>query len=136
MNRQFVISVVVLFALSMALGFIVHGVFLGKEYAKLVPGLFRSPESAEHYFPFMIAAHIALAFGITWIYRQGREAKPVLGQGLRFGLALALVMPVATYLIYYAVQPMPSDLVAQQIAFDAVAMVILGLAAAALNRTS
>ena len=69
MSRQFVISVVVLFVLSMALGFVVHGVLLGKEYAKLVPGLFRSPESAEQYFPYMIAAHAVLAIGITWIYR-------------------------------------------------------------------
>jgi hypothetical protein len=135
MNRQFAISVVVLFVLTMALGFVVHGVLLGKAYASLVPGgLFRSPESAEAYFPYMIAAHVAMAFGITWIYRQGREAKPVLGQGLRFGLALALVMPVATYLVYYAVQPLPSDLVAQQIVYDVIAMVIVGIATAALNR--
>ena len=86
MNRQFAISVVVLFILSMALGFVVHALLLGKEYAKLAPwGLFRSPESSEQYFPFMLAAHVALAFGITWIYRKGREAKPVLQQGLRFG---------------------------------------------------
>jgi len=32
------------------------------------------------------------------------------------------------------VQPMPSDLVAKQVAFDLVAMVILGLTAAAVNR--
>lgn len=135
MNKQFVISVVGLFVLTMALGFVVHGVLLGKAYAGLVQfGLFRSPESAEHYFGYMILAHVAMAIGITWIYRKGREARPILGQGLRFGLALALLGPVATYLIYFAVQPTPSDLVAQQIVFDTIAMVIVGIAAAALNR--
>ena len=136
MNRQFVISVVVLFVLSMVLGFVVHGVLLGPEYAKLVPGLFRSPQSAEQYFIYMVLAHVALAVGITWIYRKGREAKPVLQQGLRFGLALALVMPVATYLVYFAVQPTPSDLVAQQIVFDTISMVVLGIATAWLNRVT
>lgn len=134
MNRQFTISVVVLFVLTMALGFVVHGVLLGAEYAKLVPGLFRSPESSQAYFHYMIIAHVFMAIGITWIYRRGREAKPVLGQGLRFGLALALIGPVSTYLIYYAVQPTPSDLVAQQIVYDVIAMVIIGIATAALNR--
>ncbi len=136
MNRQFVISVVALFVLSMALGFVVHGLLLGKEYAQLVPGLFRSPESAQQYFPYMLAAHVFLAIGVTWIYRQGREAKPFLQQGLRFGLAMALILPVSTYLIYYAVQPTPSDLVAQQIVFHAIAWVILGIATAWLNRVA
>ena len=45
-------------------------------------------------------------------------------------------MPVSTYLIYFAVQPMPSDLVAQQIVFDSISMVIIGIATAWLNRVA
>jgi drug/metabolite transporter (DMT)-like permease len=134
MNKTFVVSVVVLFVLSMALGFVVHGLILGPEYAKLVPAMFRSHESAQAYFPFMLAAHASMAIAVTWIYRQGREDKPVLVQGFRFGIALALLTAVPMYLIYFAVQPMPSDLVAQQIVLDAIATVILGIAAAAVNR--
>ena len=39
---------------------------------------------------------------------KGREAgKPPVSQGLRFGLAIAALMTVPIYLIYYAVQPWP-----------------------------
>jgi hypothetical protein len=134
MNKTFVISVVVLFLVSMALGFVVHGVLLGPDYAKL-QNIFRSPQDAEGHFGAMIAAHVFIAIGFTWIYRQGRDSgKSVLGQGVRFGLAVAVLTTIPTYLIYYAVQPMPSDVVAKQIVFDIIAMVIMGIVAAAVNR--
>ncbi len=38
------------------------------------------------------------------------------------------------YLIYFAVQPMPGNLVAKQIVFDTIAMVIMGIACAWINQ--
>jgi uncharacterized BrkB/YihY/UPF0761 family membrane protein len=134
MNKRFVISVVVLFFVSMALGFIVHATLLNADYQKLVPGVFRSPQDAETYFPCMIAAHILIAIGFTWVYRAGRDNRPWLGQGVRFGLAIAVLCTIPGYLIYFAVEPLPSDLVAKQIVFDTICMVIMGIVVAALNR--
>jgi hypothetical protein len=133
MNKRFVISVVVLFVASMLFGFVVHGLLLGPDYAKL-QGLFRSATDHQAYFPYMLAAHVLAAVGLTWIYRAGRNSRPWLGQGVRFGLAVAVLTTIPTYLIYFAVQPMPSDLVAKQIVFDCIAMVLMGILTAALNR--
>jgi uncharacterized BrkB/YihY/UPF0761 family membrane protein len=134
MNKSFVISVVVLFVVSMLLGFVVHGALLAGDYGKLAGSVFRTPADSEAHFPYMIVAHVVMAIGFTWVYRQGRDARPWLGQGVRFGLALAVLMTIPTYLIYFAVQPLPSDLVAKQIVFDTIAMVIMGVVAAAVNR--
>ncbi|HUP98697.1 MAG TPA: hypothetical protein VM073_12175 [Usitatibacter sp.] len=132
MNKHFVMSVVALFIMSMILGFIVHGTLLHADYVKL-QHLFRGAEETE-YLPYMLAAHLSIAIGMTWIYRQGRDNRPWLGQGIRFGLAVTVLATIPMYLIYYAVQPMPSDLVAKQIIFDAISMVILGILAAVINR--
>lgn len=134
MNKQFAISVVVLFVVSMLLGFVVHGFLLGGDYARLVPGMFRTPEDGHAHFPYMVAANVLMAIGYTWIYRQGRDDRPWLGQGLRFGAAVAVLATIPTYLIYFAVQPMPSDVVAKQIVLDTIAVLILGVVTAALNR--
>ena len=135
MNKTFVVSVIVLFVVSMALGFVVHGYLLAGDYMKLQGSVFRSPQDAESYGLAMLAAHVFVAIGFTWIYRHGREpGRSVLGQGVRFGLAVAVLTTIPTYLIYYAVTPMPSDVVAKQIVFDVIAMVIMGIAAAAVNR--
>jgi membrane protease YdiL (CAAX protease family) len=133
MNKRFVISVVVLFVLSMAIGFVVHAVLLNADYVRL-QHLFRTPADAQAYFPYMLLAHVFIAAGITWIYRAGRDSRPWLGQGIRFGLALFVLVTVPTYLIYFAVQPMPSDVVAKQIVLDGIGIVLLGIAAAAINR--
>lgn len=135
MNARFVVSAAVLAVLSMLLGFVVHGMLLGADYARLVErGLFRPPEQAQEYFGAMIAAHVLIGIGLTWIYRQGRDARPWLAQGVRFGLAVAVLVTIPWYLIYFAVQPMPSDVVAKQIVFDVIVVVLMGIVAAAINR--
>jgi hypothetical protein len=133
MNRTFVLSVIVVFVVSMVMGFVVHGLILGQHYASL-GGLFRGPEDQQYHFVYMIAAHVIAAIGWTWVYRMGRENKPWMGQGVRFGLAIAVLATIPTYLIYFAVQPLPSDLVAMQIALDTICSAILGIVVAAMNR--
>lgn len=117
----------------MAGSFVVHGVLLGADYAKL-PNLFRPESDAQKYFPLMILAHVILAGAFVWIYRQGREDKPAVAQGLRFGLAVALLTVVPTYTIYYVVQPMPGAMVVKQIVFDGILLLVLGVVAAALSK--
>lgn len=133
MTGKFWISVIAMFVLSMALGFAVHGALLGPEYAKL-PNLFRQGADAESHFLVMLAAHLFIAIGFTWIYLRGSESKPFLGQGLRYGLAVAVLTTIPTYLIYLAVQPMPEALVVKQILFDTVSMLIMGVVVAWINR--
>jgi hypothetical protein len=134
MTGRFWISVVAMFVLSMGLGFVIHGMLLHQDYAGL-PNLLRTQEDAQGHFMWMLLAHVSIAFGFTWIYTKGREAgKPFLGQGLRFGLAVAVLMTIPMYLIYYAVQPWPGAVVARQIVYDAIGMLIMGVAVAAINR--
>ena len=135
MDGRFWISVVALFVVSMTLGFVVHGMILHGDYAQL-PNLMRTEADAQEHFLWMFVAHVLLAFGLTWIYRQGRSSdRPWPGQGVRFGIAMALVMTLPMYLIYYAVQPWPGSVVVRQIGFDTVGMLILGLLTAAINNT-
>ena len=133
MNKRFVLSVVAVFFASMVLGMVVHGMLLGGDYARLT-SLFRSEQQQQQYFPWMVLAHVVMAIWFTWVYRAGRDARPWLGQGLRFGLAIALLSIVPGYLIYYAVQPMPGDLVVKQVVLDTISMMVLGIVVAAVNR--
>jgi hypothetical protein len=75
-----------------------------------------------------------MAGAFVWIYSRGRESKPWLGQGLRFGLAVALLAVVPIYMIYYVVQPEPGMLAVKQIVFDTILMLIVGAVVAFLYR--
>lgn len=132
--KRFLISWIVLFVVWMLGSFVIHGLLIGDDYAKL-PNLFRPEADAQRYFPVMLLAHVILAGAFAWIYSRGVEATPWLPQGLRFGVAIALLTIVPTYLIYFAVQPMPPAMVAKQIVFDSILLLILGLVAAWLYRS-
>ena len=132
MDKKFILCVVLIFVVSMCLGFITHAWVLSAEYQ--ATGLFRPDTEAEAYFPYMLLAHVIMAFAFVWIYRQGREDKPWVSQGVRFGVAIALLAAVPLYLIYYAVQPMPEMLVFRQLSYETVNMVILGLVVAWMYR--
>jgi hypothetical protein len=134
MNKSFFIAWIVLFVVWMAGSFVVHGVLLHEDYLKLA-NLFRSEAESQAYFPWMILAHVLLSGAFVWIYARGNEVKPWLAQGIRFGVAVALLTIVPTYLIYYVVQPMPALLVVKQIVFDCILMLILGSVAAFIYRT-
>ncbi|MFI5336893.1 MAG: hypothetical protein ACHQ5A_08920 [Opitutales bacterium] len=134
MTKKCLISIVVLFIVSMILDFLLHGLLLKADYAS-EPALMRTAADAQRHFPAMLLAHLFLAAGITAIYHRGREpGKAWTGQGLRFGLWFAVAACIPNFLIYYAVQPMGLILAVKQIVLGSVVVIVLGLVAAALNQ--
>jgi len=133
MNKKFVIAWIVLLIAWFAGSFVVHGVLLRSDYMQLT-NLFRVEGEQQKYFPLMCLAHVILSGAFVWIYARGVEAKPWLAQGVRFGVAIALLTTVPTYMIYFVVQPMPGEVVIKQIVFDGILMVILGAIVAWLYR--
>lgn len=135
MDKRFWVCGIVVSVAALLLDFLVHGVLLRADYAALVPsGIYRAPSDANAYMPYMLAAHVLIGFGLTWLYRKGVQTGPsASGQGLRFGAAVAAMSTIPGYLIYFAVQPLPPALVAKQVAFSTAAMLLLGLLLAWLN---
>jgi hypothetical protein len=133
MNKRFLTAWLIVFIAWMAGSFVVHGVLLHDDYATL-PNLFRPEAEAQRYFPLMLLAHVILAGAFVWIYSRGVEDAPWMGQGIRFGLAVALLTIVPTYIIYHVVQPMPGSIAVKQIVFDGILILALGLLVAFLYR--
>ena len=133
MNRKFLIAWLVIFIAWFAGSFLVHGVLLRPDYM-LLTTLFRPEVDQGTFFPLMLLAHVMLAGAFVWIYARGAEAKPWVSQGVRFGVAVALLTVVPTYLIYFVVQPMPLNVTIKQIVFDGALTLILGIIAAWLYR--
>ena len=133
MNKKFIIAWIVIFIAWFLGSFVVHGLLLNSDYLQL-PNLFRTEADAQKYFPLMILVHVILSGSLVWIYARGAEAKPWMAQGVRFGIAVALLTVVPTYLIYFVVQPMPGGMVVKQIVYDGLLMVILGMIVAWMYR--
>ncbi len=133
MNKNFLISWVIIFVVWMAGGFVVHGVLLGADYAALT-NIMRPEAEQQSYFHWMLLAHAIMAGAFVWIYNRGTEDKPWMQQGIRFGIAVALLGAVPIYMIYYVVQPTAGMIAVKQSIFDSILLVILGIVVAFLNK--
>jgi hypothetical protein len=129
MRGKFFLGWLAVFVVWMAGSYVVHGILLHADYLGL-PNLFRTEAEGQRYFPLMILAHVVMAGAFVWIYARGNEPKPWLAQGIRFGIAVALLTALPMYTIYYVVQPMPGALALRQMTFDGILIVILGVVAA------
>jgi len=132
-DKKFLIAFVALFVVCMTGGFLVHGLWLTADYKALGP-LMRTEEDAMGYFQYMLIAHALIAGALAWIYRQGRRDGDWVGQGLRFGFAIACVSSIPFFLIYHAVAPYPMDIVIKQIVGDTATLLAAGLTVAFLGK--
>lgn len=133
MNKKFLISWIVIFVVWMAGSFVVHGLFLSADYAQL-PNIMRTETETQSLMHFMLLGHVIMAGAFVWIYKRGTEDKPWLLQGIRYGIAIALLCAIPTYMIYYVVQQMPGMLAVKQSIFEGILLVILGIIVAFLNK--
>jgi len=133
MNKKFLISWIVIFVAWMLGSFVVHGVLLGADYSALTT-MMRTEADQQAHFHWMLIAHAIMAGAFVWIYNRCSEDKPWMQQGIRYGIAIALLAPVPVDMIYYAVQQIPGMIVVKQIIFDSVLLVILGIVIAFLNK--
>jgi hypothetical protein len=131
--KTFVIAWIVAFVVWMFGSFVVHGVLLAGDYRAL-PAMFRTEADGAAHMPFLLIAHVIASGALAWIYGRGVQARPWLGQGVRFGLAVACLLPIYMYLVYFAVQPMPPALVVRQVIFDSTVVVLVGVAIAFVHR--
>ena len=132
MNRKCIISAVVMFVMAWALSFVVHGLILGPDYAA-TPGM-RPPAEAQKIIYWIIIAQAIFGAAFAWVYFHGKEDKPWLAQGIRFGIAVACLTAIPTYLIYHVVTPVPLVLAFKQIVLDTVRVVLMGIVLAWINK--
>ena len=132
MNRKCIISAIVMFVMAWALSFVVHGLILGPDYAA-TPGM-RPPAEAQKIIYWIIIAQAIFGAAFAWVYFQGKEDKPWLAQGIRFGIAVACLTVIPTYLIYHVVTPVPLVLAFKQIMLDTIRLVLMGIVLAWINK--
>lgn len=133
MNKNFLISTAAVFVVWMIGSFLVHGLWLGATYEALT-NMMRPMEEQSGLFHFTLIAHVLMAGAFVWIYQRGHEDKPWVAQGIRFGVAIAIMAPIPTYMIYYAVQQTPPMLAVSQSIGDSLVVIVVALVAAFLSR--
>ena len=126
MDKRFLICGLMMSLAAMLLGVLVHGGLLRADYLALAE-LYRPPAEANARLAWIVVAYAAIGFSMTWLFRRlYPQQRARARDGLQFGLAIALVSFLPWHLLAYVGQPLPFGLMARQVAFDLLSMLLLG----------
>jgi hypothetical protein len=129
--KKLLLTILVVFVVANLTGFFIHAIWLRQDY--MVVAQHYRPEGQEK-MVWIILAYLSFAIGSVLVYARGVENKPWLGQGVRFGILMCLVLTVPSFFIAYAVQPVPAILMAKQVLNEGIGKILLGIVTAALYR--
>jgi hypothetical protein len=130
MNKvRLIITIIVVFIVAYFGGYFIHAIWLAQDYKPMVDaGHYRAAGQEKMFF--IVLAYVSFAIGSVLIYARGVEDKPLLGQGVRFGLLMFLVLTVPSFFIAYAVQPVPAVLMSKQVLAELGHKILLGIVTA------
>ena len=109
--------------------FLIHSVWLKQDYVDSASVWRSQPEQISRVWAMLLAVLIYVV-GAVWIYARGVEPKPWIGQGIRFGILLALVAVVYGSLSGWVILPVSSMLVLKWIIGEGMLSVVFGLVVA------
>ena len=134
MDKKLLISGFAAFLIFFLCSWLVHGVLVHGDYLRM-PNIFRPQSELGGFYPFLALAVSVARVRVRVDYRQGISPdRPWLVQGIRFGIAAALLATVPMYLTYYVILPMEGSTVVKQIVGDSIALIICGVIVAFINR--
>lgn len=134
MGRHILTSVVVAVYLFF-IEFLFHAVILKGQYEGVQHMLRPEGENPAMFFSLLIIAYLIAGFLLTHVFGKGYQGHGI-GEGVRFGLLMGVLLAVPSNLINYAVQPWPGSLVAIWIIGYIIEFTIAGVIIAAMYKPS
>jgi hypothetical protein len=130
---SFLLRTIVIAIAWFALGYVGHQLLLRHDYVAIEP-IMRTKADMQAHLMFAPLSGLILAAAMVWIYAQGQSAKPWLGQGLRFGVAVWAIASVPQYIANYTIEPWPGAFVIKILAWELAAALVLGVLVAGLSK--
>ena len=122
------------FVVVSATEFVIHHQWLGPFYMAHAEW-WRPEAEMKGLMPFMCLAQLSLAALLALVYTKGYESKKGgVGQGVRFGLLLGLLLTVPANLLNYVIYPYPTSLLMSWVIGGLVEATLAGAAIGAVYR--
>lgn len=129
--KKLVIAMVICYVVLMGTNFLVHSVWLMSDYAA-TPDSWRSLPDMQQKMWVMFIGQAFFAAMFCYIYYRGAEAKPWIGQGIRYGILITMFAVIPYSLGEYTVYNVPHMLAVKWMIAGCIQMIILGLIAAGI----
>jgi hypothetical protein len=129
--KKLLLAIVAAYVVLMFTNYLVHGLWLLSDYAAM-PASHRSPQGIMHRFWAMAIGQFFFAALFAYIYARGRERKPWLAQGIRYGIIMTLMTVIPYSLSEYVVYIVPYQLAIKWMIAGGIQLIILGLVVAGI----
>lgn len=133
-TKKLIGAIVAAFVILFVAGFLVHSVLLASTYRQMrAEGFSFRPENAmQHKLWGIWVSDILYSILFVWVYIRGRDAKPWVAQGFRYGVVVTLFTVVPSALNDYVVYNLPHTLVLHWMIAGLITLILMGLAVAAI----
>ena len=123
-------AVAAAFIVSQILAVVIHGVVLDPDYAPFRGSLLR----AQAGWPMLLlpVAHLFLVSVLVWIAGRVKFQGGVLIKGVKLGVVGWCAGQAPLWLLWYAEQPWPGELVIKQLVLELISSMILGVTISAV----
>jgi hypothetical protein len=115
---------------------LIHGVILSADYEPYEGTLLRTSGDGTPPWQmlFLPVVHLAVIVPLVWVYGRLPLAGSTAARGAKIGLLGWAMGQLPVWLLWYAQQPWPGDLVLKQLGLELVASLAIGLTIAAVAR--
>ncbi|HVP45926.1 MAG TPA: hypothetical protein VMT32_05060 [Bryobacteraceae bacterium] len=128
--KRYLAASFAVFVVSMALGYLIHGVILKPVYDSL-QSIWRPGMESKMWIEWVNA--FLLSFLFTYIFIKGYEGKGI-AEGARFGLLMGLFLSIPVAYGTYMIIPIPYTLALQWFLYGVAQSIVFGVVAAAIYK--
>ena len=134
-TKKLIGAIVAAYIILMGSNFLIHGVWLQPDYAA-TPDSWRPLADMQHKMWVMWLGQLFFTIMFAYIYTRGVEAKPWVGQGIRYGILITFFTVIPYSLSEYVIYRVPHRLAVKWMIAGAVEIIVLGLVVAGICKKS
>jgi hypothetical protein len=123
-----VVTTFAAFIVSQILAIAIHGFVLAGDYAPYYGRLLR--DEAGWQALLLPVAHLCFICGLVWVYSRVPLAGSAAARGLKIGAVGWMMGQAPLWLLWYAEQPWPGDLVVKQLGLELLSSLAIGVTVA------
>jgi hypothetical protein len=130
------VTILIAFVAANVLAALIHGFILGADYLPFEGTLLRANGDGMPAWQmiFLPVVHLSVIASLVWVYARIRLEGSTVARGLKIGVLLWTIGQLPVWLLWYAEQPWPGDLLLKQLGLELVSSLVIGLTIAAVAR--
>jgi len=130
------VTILVAFVIANVFAAVIHGFILGPDYLPFEGTLLRANADGMPSWQmiFLPVVHLSVVASLVWVYGRLRLEGSTLMRGLKAGVLLWTMGQLPVWLLWYAEQPWPGDLLLKQLGLELVSSLAIGVSVAVVAK--